>query len=1094
MTRLAMLCGMTAVGALLHAEPALSAVQKVNIDAQQEFRIPSQPLETALLQYSRQSGLQVISSSPVVANKVAPAMNGRSTPRQALEALLRSSNLSFVASGSTVTIVPASAPQAGALVRTELLLAAPADSPDSAPVASFATAPAAADQTSSSISAESPATPRPDLEELTVTGTRIIRNGYQSPTPVMVAPIDQLEQTTPSNIPDALNKLPEFAGSTTQSSSSNGTTQVQGNFLNLRGLRPGRTLILLNGMRVPATSGTNQVDTNTLPQMLVQRVDVVTGGASAAYGSDAVAGVVNYIVNTKYNGFKALAQTGVSQYGDANSVRLGIAAGTSVLGKGHLEFSLEHFDEAGFSQLAREFSNTYPLYVGKTVGSAAAAGTVNNPYTVAYNTRVSNAAFGGYVASGPTSMVGQQFVGGGTLAPFNPGTATGTSGVSVGGDGAYAYNMQLFKPLQTDQIFGRFDYELPHGITAFVDVSAAWSKTHWIGTSSVVNTTLYSGNPYLPASVQAALTGTGTLAKPQFASFTMNSLLQDLAVQGEVRERTQATTVFGGLEGKIFNDAFRWNAYASHGEGVVRVTNLNNINNQHFYAALDAVKDSSGAIVCNVSTTASANLYPGCAPLNILGVGNESAAALAYIYQDTYSQALNKVDDVSASISGAPFNNWAGPVSAALNVEYRRQSLSQTTNADPTIAPSYTGLRPTWVAGGRTGSAAPTAPFQAAGQASLYGENSVWEVSGETVVPLLKKLPLIENLEFNGAVRYTNYSTSGGVTSWKAGLEYQPFGDLRFRGTKSRDIRAPNLFELYQSASYGTTTIAVDPHTGVSNVAVTQVNVGNPNLVPEVADTVTVGAVYSPSWFPGFRMSVDYYDINITGVIGTALGMGANVTATALAVCEASGGTSSYCSVIQRPLPFSNHSAANVPTLILNQSINQSSQLTRGIDLEASYAFDMAAIHRNLPGRTDTRLLINYAPDQIAIAYPDAPPINAAGNGVAATRLTGLVNYSLGPFRASWQSTWSSAHHRGSGSGAQFYADPEFPPLISHDLNLSYRFKTSDGRNLQTFLAINNLFNAQPQFTPSTASPGSTISPAGDVRGRYFTAGVRFGY
>ncbi|HTI66278.1 MAG TPA: TonB-dependent receptor [Caulobacteraceae bacterium] len=1087
---------MTAVGALLQAEPALCAAQKANIDAQQEFHIPSQSLETALLQYSRQSGLQVISSAPVVANKVAPALNGRTSPRQALEALLRSSNLSFVASGSTITIVPAPGPQAKTLVRAELQAAATAPPPYSppAPAGSFTVAALAAEQASTPVSTASSASTSSELQAVTVTGSRIVRNGYESPTPVMVAPIDQLEQTTPSSIPDALQKLPEFGNGTNQSSNSNGTTQPQGSFLNLRGLRPGRTLILLNGMRVPPTNSLGQVDNNTLPQLLVQRVDVVTGGASAAYGSDAVAGVINYVLNTKFNGVKGLAQTGISTYGDAFSARLGVAAGAPVLGRGHAVVSFEHYTQAGFSQLSRDVSNTYPLYVGSVPGSTAAPASITNPYMVAYNTRLATTAFGGYIASGPSSLVGQQFVGTGTLAPFNPGTRTGTTGISIGGDGAYFYGMQLYKPALTDQLFGRFDYDLGHGVNAFVQVSAALSQTHFLQSSATVSTTVYSGNPYLPASVQAALTGAGTLAKPQFASFTLNSLKQDLAAMGELKTKTQSTSIFGGFEGKIFNDAFHWNAFYSHGEGRTKNTNVNNINNRNFYAALDAVRDSSGAIVCNVSTTASANLYPGCVPLNIMGTGNESPAALAYIFDDTYGEAVNKTDDLSATVSGELFKNWAGPVSGALNVEYRRQSLTQTTNADPAFAPVLTGLRPTWVAAGRTGAAGPTTPYQAPSQSPLYGANEVWEFSGETVIPLLKNLPLAQNLEFNGAARYTNYSTSGEVVSWKVGLEYQPFEDLRFRATKSRDIRAASLFELFQAPTLGTANIATDPHTGASNLNVVRSDQGNPDLKPEKAETWTIGAVYSPSWFRGFRMSADFYNIDVTDVIGTALGVGANAVTIALQRCEDSGGTSAYCKIFPRPLPFSDHSLANAPTMIVNQGINQSEQYNRGIDVEASYGFDMAGIHKSLPGRADLRVLLNYAPDQVIVAFPGEPGVNAAGNGISSTRLSFMANYNLGPLRASWQTTWSGSHGRGSGAAAQYFAEPDYPPIVLHDLNLSYRFKTSAGRSLQAFLAVNNVFNAKPQFTPSAGSPGQTITVFGDVRGRYFTTGVRYGY
>jgi outer membrane receptor protein involved in Fe transport len=852
-------------------------------------------------------------------------------------------------------------------------------------------------------------------------------------------------------------------------------------------------LILLNGMRVPPTNSLGQVDNNTLPQLLVQRVDVVTGGASAAYGSDAVAGVVNYILNTRFNGFKGLAQTGMSTYGDAFSARVGAAVGAPVLGKGHAILSVEHYTQAGFSQLSREVSNTYPLYVGNTPGSTAAPASVNNPYMVAYNTRLATTAFGGYVATGPASIVGQQFVGTGTMAPFNPGAPTGTPGISVGGDGAYFYGMQLYKPANNDQLFGRFDYDIGHGINAFVQVSAAWSDTHFLQSSATVSTTVYSGNPYLPASVQAALTGNRTLANPQFPSFTLNSLKQDLAAMGELQTKTQATSIFGGFEGTILDGAFHWNAYYAHGEGRTKNTNINNINNRNFYAALDAVRDASGNIVCYVSTTASASLYPGCVPLNIMGIGNESAAALDYIFEDTYGEAVNKTDNVSATIAGELFKNWVGPVSGALNFEYRRQSLTQTTNAG-TTAPVLTGLRPTWVAGGRTGAGGPTAPYQAPSQAPLYGENEVWEASAETVIPLLKDMPLAQNLEFNGAVRYTNYSTSGEVVSWKVGLEYQPIDDLRFRATRSRDIRAASLYELFQAPTAGAANIAFDPHTGATNLNLVRTEQGNPDLKPERANTWTIGAVYSPSWFRGFRMSADLYEIDITDVIGTALGVGANAVTIALQRCEDSGGTSAYCKIFPRPLPFSDRSLANAPTMIANQGINQAQQFNRGLDVEASYAFDMAGIHQSLPGRTDLRVLLNYAPDQVIVAFPGEAGVNAAGNGISSTRLSFMLNYNLGGFRTSWQTTWSGSHGRGSGAAGQFFAEPDYPPIVLHDLNLSYRFKALGGRNLQTFLTVNNVFNAKPQFTPGTGNPGSTVTVFGDVRGRYFTAGLRVGY
>ncbi|MDB5459184.1 MAG: TonB-dependent receptor [Caulobacteraceae bacterium] len=1057
MGRVGILFGMTAVGALLSAEPALSATPRGNPDAQREFRIPSQSLDTALLLYSRQSGLQVISSAAVVEHKVAPALRGRKTSRQALKELLEGSNLSFVASGGTVTIVPASA---------------------------------AASETRSD-----------ELDTVTVTGSRIVRDGYSAPTPVTVAPVAELLETTPTNIADALNKLPQFSVQFTPQSNTNASAP-SGNYLNLYGLGQGRTLVMMDGVRVPGTSTTGSVDVNTLPQALVQRVEIVTGGASAVYGSDAIGGVVNYILNTNFNGFKGLAQTGISTYGDAPSQKFNLAFGTQVLGKGHFEVSYEHSQSAAVNQGDRSYTNNSPGYSG--------LGTAASPYVLGANLRMSTTTAGGYVsaASGATpaqtaaltaALVNKQFVGGGTLAPFNAGALTGslpsttnTGGLQVGGDGAYLTGMQLLKPVNTDNIFTRFDYDLGHSITAYAQVAAGLSQTNYfVAPTAVTTTTVLSGNPYLPASAQAALTAASAAGKP--ASFTMSSLPQNLTQMQRTNQWDSDISATVGLKGKVFNQ-YNWNVAYTHGQGLTHVETDNNINTSHFYAALDAVAGPNGSPVCYVSTTSNANLYPGCVPLNFIGQGNESAAALNYIMQNTAYTILNKIDDVSASISGSPFDNWAGPVAMAANVETRWASLAETTDAPPGT-PQLTGLRPTWVAGLR--GAMPSTLFVNNTVAPQYGANSVWEVGAETAVPLLKDFPLAKYVEFSGALRYTQYSVSGPAITWKAGLNYQPFNDLRFRITESRDIRAPNLFELFQSQTVTQTTITNDPLTG-QTYTVNQYAQGDPKVKPEVATSNTLGLVYSPSWLPRFRMSADYYLITINGVISNSLPIGAGAT-TAINTCLTSGGTSAYCQAVPRPLPLTNSTPANNITAIYSFPINLSEQFVRGLAVQASYGFNMADIQAKLVGQTDLRLSVNYEPQNVTVTNPGQPGTNQAGGSTARARLSGTFNYSLGPFKVNWQTSYTGPHHPGSVSNTPtFFVDTIVPAVITHDLGFSYRFQ-AHGQNLQAFLTITNLFNQMPALGPPTptAIPGAqtplgpgAISPLG----RYYTAGVRFGF
>jgi outer membrane receptor protein involved in Fe transport len=938
----------------------------------------------------------------------------------------------------------------------------------SAQDAPAAAAPAAAAQGAAPVST---------IGEIVVTGSRIVRNGYAAPTPLTVVGVPELQATTPSSIPDALNKLPGFAGSTTNAGTTNavggsggGSPNVfGGNFLNLRDMGAIRTLILMDGRRVPPTAINGQVDTNALPQMLVQRVDVVTGGASAVYGSDAVTGVVNFILDKNFTGLKAQGQVGVSNRGDSRNYRFGIAGGAEVLGRGHIIASFEESKTDGLDDHnQRPWSASTPGYVG--------AGTAASPYVLVNNIRLANASNGGLATSGP--FAGQQFTSTGGLAPFNKGVATGTNNISVGGDGAYYTGLNLTPPVKTDQAFARFEYELATDLTGYVQFSDTESKV-WDAHSNnapVTPTTIYSGNAFLTTAEQAQLAGANA------ASFSFGRLNRDLARMSVLDQLTDSVNVTAGVTGKVF-DKFKWDAYYTHGSSILRSTIVNNINYPNYYAALDAVKDSSGNTVCRVSIT-NPGLYPGCAPLNLFGANNASAQALAFIFGKTQWQAVNTLDDYAASISGDAFNDWAGPVSVAANVEYRSQSFTETSNANPLIAPSFTGIRM---------GTPPTTIWAYGTQAPQHGSNSVWEISAETVVPLLKDAPFVKNLEVSGAARYTDYSSSGSVWTWKAGVNYSPIQDLRFRLTESRDIRAPTLADLYSGTTITLISVNDQQHSGMTGV-VTSVGGGNPNLVPEVSYTTTIGAVYSPSWWPRFRASIDYYNINISNAIGSING----ASATVLAQCEASGGTSPLCASIVRPLPFSNRTTANFPTTVYNLSQNIAELYTHGVDVEASYNFRLEEVVKQAPGRFELRLLYSYQPVLNSVSFPGSPLTQLAGvAGASSSRLSSTVNYSVGPVSLDWQMRYSSAQRR-SGTPVQVYADPDLPGIFYHDLNVAYRLRTGKVAG-QLFFTVNNLTDQQPRISPSamfTATPGfgNPTSLGDDMIGRRFTLGFRVQY
>ena len=906
------------------------------------------------------------------------------------------------------------------------------------------------------------------VSDIIVTGSRAIRDGRDAPTPLTVAGMDQLQLTT-TNIPEALNKLPQFAGSTTNVGAGNGAGSGRsniftGNFINLRSFGAIRTLVLQDGRRVPSTTLNGQVDTNTIPQLLVKRVEIVTGGASAVYGSDAVSGVVNFIMDRDFNGLKGVVQGGVSEQGDNTSWKAGLAGGSEVLDRGHVIWSVEHYESEGITSMAdRDWSATVPTYTG--------AGTAASPLVLTQNARISNVTNGGLGRSAP--FIGQQFVGTGTLAPFTPGTATTTANVQVGGDGAYYQGVNLVLPLETNQAFARFDYDLSDSATFYVQGSLAEAKAYGAHNSSETpqNYRIYNGNAFLPAAAQTALGST--------AFFGLGRLNNDLMADSTLDQKTFSQRYTAGFRGKVFGD-FRWDIFYTYGQADVDSVTHNNINYPHFYAALDAVKNTQGNVVCRVDIT-NPGLYPGCAPINMFGVGNQSQAAKDYIYDDTAWSATNKMHDFGASINGSPFSTWAGPVSISLNAEYREESLVETTTASSLTVPSFTGIR----------LAAPTALNWAyPTEAPMSGDNSVWEVGSEVLVPLLEDKPFAQRLAVNGALRYTHYSTSGGATTWKLGAIWQPVNDLKFRGAASQDIRAPTLSDLFagRSASFGNLS---DPHTLVTS-SVSVIKTGNPDLVPEVARTYTAGFLYTPSWAPRLSMSLDYFDISIDNAISTINGASASI----LKECEDSGGTSPVCASIIRSLPFSDKTAANFPTAVLNANLNVAETYTRGFDLEASYNFDLAQVASNLPGSVDLRLLYTYQPELKTRTFASSPLLNLAGAvGLSKSRVTSFVSYKNQGFSANAQVRYYGKQAR-SEDPSLVFADPPLPSIYYTDLGISQTLKFEE-RQFELFFNVSNLFDKDPRVSPSTTRVGipGTGNPAvngDDTVGRYYTLGLRF--
>jgi outer membrane receptor protein involved in Fe transport len=988
-----------------------------------------------------------------------------------------------------------------------------------------------------------------DAETVVVTGTHIQLNGNEAPTPVTVVSADQLQATTPSSIPEGLDKLPIFMAGSTPNNATTGANGRGGNapgyFLNLRDLGTIRTLILEDGHRVPGTFYDTTVDTDMLPQMLIQRVDVVTGGASAVYGSDAVSGVVNFILDKKFEGLKGIMQGGISEYGDAKNFRLGVAGGEDIGEHGHLIWSIEYKDRDAIPDAAsRPFGNLGASIVGSK--PTGAVGTAANPYTLVYGIRQNNVAPGGLITSGPGA--GMQFLSNGSLAPFNPGAYTGTANFSVGGDGGIEHNEYLLPVSDTGQGFAHYDYDFNGNITGYVEARYSQARsyeagqifTNVTGTNSTTGVyspgssaqypvTIYSGNAFLTAAEQAQLfpgapaNCTGYASCPSFQMARMdNDLMSRLALQ----QHTTATDFSAGLNGTAFG-GYAWDTYYTHGETATKLTTFNNLNADRFYAAIDAVKDpATGNIVCNVSLYAP-GAFPGCVPLNLFGQSgttingsNASQAALNYVGGTTGWRAHNGLDDFGANITGTAFDDWAGPVKVAAGAEYRLASLQvTTTNPTNVFNPQYLRLAPygTYPAGNNgTAATNPVGSYPLSNlsyfkelQAGGEGSENVSEASIEVNAPLLKDLPGVQLLSFNGAARYTQYNVGGidptgnGVTktnasfdatTWKLGGEWEVYDDLRIRASRSRDIRAPTLWDLFQGPLTSTSG-QLDPLTNVSGSLNTS-TVGNPHLKPEVAHNTTAGGVLTPSWLPGFSLSVDYFHIIIDNEIAGVNGLNPVI----LNPCTATNGAAPNCNLVVRPLGYTNTSAANFPTLVYTANLNVQKQWSEGIDFEANYQTDLSS-WSDLNGMVDLRLLWTHTPSLKTRSLPGAVVTNQAGAAAAPgsslpeDRGALTVDYSDNGLSVDILERYYS-DLRQNANATIIYDIPNLPAYFVTDLNLSYDFVTEDVP-FTAFVNISNLFDKKPdvlQASGYTGSPGMNYPVVNyeDIIGRAYTVGLKF--
>jgi iron complex outermembrane recepter protein len=886
------------------------------------------------------------------------------------------------------------------------------------------------------------------LEEITVTATRVTRTDFTAPTPTTILSSRDLTATGATNIGDMTSMVPAFQATGTPTSSVLNSDQGRGHFLDLRGLGPSRTLVLVDGQRFVPTTADGLLDTDVIPAALVDRVEVVTGGASASWGSDAVSGVVNIILKKDLNGLQGDVREGISQHGDNQEVTVDLAYGVPFAdGRGHFELAGEFSDNRGIlHQSDRNWS-------GQEWGYVQTDQYLNVPVT---NARLSIASYGGLILTG--ALAGTQFGPGGVLQPFHYGSDVGSTYMQ-GGDGAvFSRFSALEVPLKRTSVFARASFDVTDDVTAFLDASFAQAITtnpNLVQNFDLVDS-LSTDNAFLPASARNAMLAAGD------TSFLLGRLDNDF---GFIRSNddNRVARVVTGLSGK-FSGNWTWNAYLEYGH-VIHYNTLNNVVLTPNYAlALDSVIDpATGHPACRSTLTTPGD---GCVPIDIFGAGSPSAAALRYV-TGTESTVLHYTQQVAAaSLQGEPFNTWAGAASIATGFEYRRES------ADSAVDPNQEAGN-----------------FLIGNGQSFEGNFNVKEGFLETVLPVVSGPAPFKSIDLDLGARLTDYSSSGRVTTWKGGISYTIFNDLRVRATRSRDIRAPNLSELYQTGSLNFTNVN-DPTAGGASVFIRNPAPPNANLTPEKADTTTIGLIYQPRWAPGLHTSVDAYDINVKGVISQL--------APQDVLNRCLDGNTSLCSLVHRD-------GTGALTEIDTPFINLARFHTRGLDIETRYDTPLSAWSDRLRGNLTLRALANYVDlfatsdgvttvnEAGAVGAVSLPSNIGARGGVPHWRANLSANYGLDQW-----SFYVEGRFIGDGKVDNLYGPTDIPDnhvaaRFYVNTSASYTLFSDKHRELQLYAVVNNLLDRDPPIVVSTfISPQATNPALYDVIGRTFVVGIRF--
>ncbi|WP_448554674.1 TonB-dependent receptor domain-containing protein [Thalassotalea montiporae] len=926
-------------------------------------------------------------------------------------------------------------------------------------------------------------------EVIQVTGSRIARSELSQPTPVVTLEARDIQKFGTPDLGSILSELPAI-GASDSLIGNNGDNAVAGtSSADLRSLGASRTLVLVNGKRhVAGNPGEATVDLSTIPAGLIERVEVITGGASAIYGSDAVSGVINVILKKDYDGFD-FNVTGAKSTEGVNSRNhtISILSGTD-LEDGNVTF-FASYDRIGevLATDIRQYDNwgtvINPLNTGEDDGIADRLRVTNVMSELIHANGVIN-PFGGAAGLWVFDDAGN---------PLRQVERENTSSFAFGNfpDGCdYCFspeNYENYSPeVEKVNLSSTLTYDITDNITfngdvKFVrsDIKQQFQPSFRFGNISIN----VEDNAFLAPTLRQTLldAGQNTVSMAKFFDELGNRSADNR------RELFRYTAGFNGAFTLSETD-FDWELYYVYGKTTNTRNTLNDLIPSNFAAAVDSVIDpATGEAVCRSQLASAqgegyedpAQINPAeCVAFNPFGQSSSQAA------RDFVSADVTRKDEITQEFIGGTlvfdssefFELQGGPVGIATGFEYREETSGSTTDE--------------LTKGGFLTSAATP---------DSYGEYDVSEFFIEVSLPLLSGVAFAHELTLDGAFRSADYSHAGTAEAWKVGLMYAPFEDLRIRGTLGEAVRAPNITEAFDPLSPGFANVNdpcdVDNITddedriancaalGIpsgfeanDNVSVDLLSGGNANLESEESESLTIGAVWTPSYIEDFSLTLDYYDIEITDAITFVSAQ--NVVDNCV---DATGGLDQgFCSQVDRD-PVTNNIS-----LVRSGYLNAAALNTKGIEAQARYVMGLGAV--NLPGEVTMNLLVNKLLELEEFEFQDRPDeINVEDGEVGDPewQVRFGADYQLDDLTVSWSSRMIDRSFTldisPTGDTPEDTSPAFVGTIITHDLGFSYQVSDTIAvnagiRNLTDKLAPGYITNALYDLVGRRAYAGINIS------------------